>query len=150
MARFELIQEIFRINGEDSLLPARGSSYSAGYDFYMPYDLEIEPGETVIVFTDVKCYLEHNKVLMLFPRSSMASRMGLVLANVIGVIDADYYSNQDNDGNIGIPLKNTSNKTIKLERFDRICQGIILTYDVCDNDHTNIARKGGFGSTGIN
>jgi dUTP pyrophosphatase len=149
MARFELIQEIFRINGEDSLLPTRASSYSAGYDFYMPYDLEIEAGETVIVFTDIKCYLEHNKVLMLFPRSSMASEKGLVLANVTGVIDADYYSNQDNDGNIGIPLKNISNKTIKLERFDRICQGVILTYDVCDNDHTNIERKGGFGSTGI-
>jgi dUTP pyrophosphatase len=148
MARFEFVEEIFRVNGDEGLIPLRRSSYSAGYDFYMPYDLEIKPNETHIVFTDVKCYLEHNKVLMLFPRSLFAMERGLVLANVTGVIDADYYSNQDNDGNIGIPLKNISNETIRLEKFDRVCQGVILTYDVCDNDCTNIERKGGIGSTG--
>ncbi len=72
MAKFEFVEEIFRVNGDEGLFPTRGSSYSAGYDFYMPYDIEIKPNETHIVFTDVKCYLEHNKVLMLFPRSSFA------------------------------------------------------------------------------
>jgi dUTP pyrophosphatase len=129
-------------------IPTRGTAKSAGYDFYMPYDLDIEPGQTALVFTNIKCYLEDNKVLKIFPRSSMAKK-GLVMANVVGIVDADYYSNQDNDGNIGLLLKNTSNVTFKLDKYDRVAQGIIESYYTCSDDLSDAKRKGGFGSTDL-
>ena len=60
----------------------------------------------------------------------------------------DYYSNSNNDGNIGIFLKNISEQTQIIKKDDRIAQGIFLEYFIADNDHYNSEiRKGGHGST---
>lgn len=70
-----------------------------------------------------------------------------MLANTQGWIDSDYYSNEDNDGNIGVFLKNISDKEITIERGERIAQGMFINFLISDNGNTDDIRKGGFGST---
>ena len=72
----------------------------------------------------------------------------VTLANGTGIIDADYFSNPDNDGNIGICLQNNSDEIVSFKKGERIMQGVFVKYAVCDSDDTNEVRKGGFGSTG--
>ena len=102
--RFEEVNN--KKNKEETLLPLRGTKTSAGYDFHTPVDLEIKPGEKVMFFTDVKAKMNKNEVLLLDIRSSMGIKRDLMIGNTIGVIDSDYYGNPDNDGNIGICLRN--------------------------------------------
>ena len=60
-----------------------------------------------------------------------------------------YYSNPGNDGNIGLPLFNTSDKEVRLEAGERIVQGIFMQYLVADDDAVlSLKREGGFGSSG--
>lgn len=133
----------------DIELPVRADSRSAGYDFFLPQLETILPGETKLLFTDVKAYMGDGEVLKLYPRSSLGVKKGLVLANTVGVIDSSYYENESNDGNIGVPLKNTSNKAVVLEAGERIAQGIFEYYLTADSDAVlKEERTGGFGSSG--
>lgn len=125
--------------------PTRGTTNSAGYDFYANKDYVVAPNEIIKVWTDIKAYMNPNEFLMLDVRSSMGGKF--MLANTIGIIDSDYYENPDNDGNIGIFLKNISNETQHIKRDDKIAQGIFVEYLKVDNDNVRIERKGGFGST---
>lgn len=127
-------------------MPTRGTKFSAGYDFYSPEEYMVKPNEIVKIWTDVKAYMQSDEFLMLNVRSSMGGKF--MLANTIGIIDSDYYGNPDNDGNIGIFLKNISNQTQIIKKDDRIAQGIFVKYLKADNDSYNIKiRKGGYGST---
>ena len=126
--------------------PARGSVNSAGYDFYADKDYTIAPNEIIKVWTDIKAYMQSDEFLMLDVRSSMGGKF--MLANTIGIIDSDYYENPDNDGNIGIFLKNISIEVQHIKRDDKIAQGIFMEYLKIDNDKTTEERKGGFGSSG--
>lgn len=130
-------------------LPTRADKGSAGYDFYLASDLTLLPMQKTLVFTDVKTYMQEDEVLQLYIRSSLAIKQGLMLSNNVGIVDASYYNNEGNDGNIGIPLVNTTGKTIKLSEGDRICQGIFIKYLSVDEDKpTNDERTGGMGSSG--
>ena len=111
-------------------------------------DVTILPKEKVILWTNVKAYMQEDEVLEVYPRSSMGVKKGLMLANTVGIIDSSYYGNPDNDGNIGLALLNTSGTAIQIKRGERIAQGIFKKYLVADNDVTiTEERKGGFGST---
>lgn len=148
MRVFEEVAIPFRKHGDvKTNLPERGSAKSAGYDFCSKINAEVQPGETVKIWTDVKARMEDDDVLLLDVRSSMGGKW--VLTNTIGVIDSDYYSNVKNDGNIGIFLKNISNEPQRIEIGDRIAQGIFTKYLITDNDNVSKERVGGFGSTGI-
>ncbi|RJE47686.1 hypothetical protein A7K50_03295 [Dehalobacter sp. MCB1] len=129
-------------------LPTRGSSKSAGYDFYVPKDLQILPGQKAMFFTDVKAFMPEGYVLLIFIRSSMGIKHGLMLSNNVGVIDCDYYSNPDNDGNIAMSIINTSGVAVNLKAGDRVAQGIFVPFGVVDNDTTSEERTSGIGSTG--
>ena len=126
--------------------PTRGSINSAGYDFYADKDYNIAPNEVIKIWTDIKAYMQPNEFLMLDVRSSMGGKF--MLANTIGIVDSDYYENPNNDGNIGIFLKNISNETQHIKRDQRIAQGIFMEYLKIDGDKTIEERKGGFGSSG--
>lgn len=146
---FEIVNEEFRKHPNVEIqLPTRGSKISAGYDFYLPYDLILQPGEKTCVWSDVKAYMQEGEVLMLHVRSSIGIKKGLMLSNITGVIDADYYNNPNNDGNIGIALYNYSNETVELKHGERICQGVFIPFLVADNGNTDKERVGGIGSTG--
>ncbi len=128
-------------------LPKRATRYSAGYDFFMPFDLTLEPKETIKVPTGIRCKMDPGYVLMLFPRSSLGFKYRLQLDNTVGIIDADYYDS-DNEGHIFIKLTNDSkDKTLKLKKGDAFSQGIFLSYGLTVDDDTDEIRNGGFGST---
>lgn len=128
-------------------LPVRSTKCSAGYDFFAPTVIIIEPHETTsLMFTDIKVQLDKDKVLMLFPRSSMGMK-GISLANTTGIIDSDYYNNKSNEGNIGFSLVNNSDKQIVIQKGEKFMQGVIVKYYITDDDNTKGKREGGFGST---
>lgn len=133
----------------DTVLPKRKTAKSAGYDFVLPCDVRLNPRSvSAIIPTNVKASMPDDEVLMLYIRSSIGIKHHVTLANGTGIIDADYFSNPDNDGNIGICLQNNSDEIVSFRKGERIMQGIFVKYAVCDGDETNEVRKGGFGSTG--
>ena len=133
----------------DITLPTRSDKGSAGYDFYLPKDVTLLPGHHEVVFTNVKAYMPDDEVLLVLVRSSLAIKQGLQLQNQVGVIDASYYGNEGNDGNIGIALSNPTGKTVQLAQGERIAQGIFTKYYLAEDDApTTEERKGGIGSSG--
>ena len=139
-----VIDEKRKTNGE-VMLPTRGSSSAMAYDFYANGYYAVAPNGIVKVWTDVKAYMQENECLIINVRSSMGGKF--MLANTSGWIDSDYYSNESNDGNIGIFLKNISNETLEIYAGDRIAQGAFFNFLVADNGNTDAVRVGGFGST---
>lgn len=102
-----------------------------------------------LVSTGVKCYLEPGYYLELSVRSSTPLKYWIVLANSVGIIDADYADNPDNEGEIFFQVINLSPFPIQLKKGDIIGQGIIKRYEVTDNDKAEGERTGGFGSTSM-
>ena len=102
-----------------------------------------------LVSTGVKCHLEEGYYLELSVRSSTPLKYWLVLANSVGIIDADYYNNPDNEGEIFFQIINLSPFPIQLHKGDIIGQGIIKRYEVTDDDKAEGERTGGFGSTSM-
>ena len=144
---FEVVKNEHRKNSGDIKLPTRSSEHSAGYDFYSPINAIIQPNESVMIWTDVKAYMYWDNALILIPRSSMGKHP-IMIANSVGLIDADYYSNKDNDGNIGFRLLNIGKTPYEIKVGDLIGQGIFVRYGTVDNDNTTTKREGGFGSSG--
>ena len=146
---FEIVDDKFRkYPNVDIQLPKRGDSRSAGYDFYSPCDITLQPGEKILLFSDVKAYMQDDEVLMLYVRSSIGIKKGLVLSNGTGIIDSSFYNNPSNNGNIGIALHNTTDKVVEIERGERVIQGIFMKYLVADEDNViHQDRVGGIGSS---
>ena len=147
MARFfEVVKDEFRKTEGEIKLPTRASERSAGYDFYSPVDVTIQPNESVLVWTDVKAHMYYDNVLLIFVRSSMGKHP-VVIANGTGIIDSDYYGNESTDGNIGFRLLNLGDKPYEIKTGDRIGQGVFVKYGTVKDDHTSSTRTGGFGSS---
>ena len=110
----------------------------------------IEPGQQVMVPTGIKAYMQPDEVLTIHIRSSMAVKHQLMLVNSVGVVDADYYDNADNEGHIYIALWNRGPEAFAIRKGDRIAQGIFSKYLTADEDQAGqgALRQGGFGSTG--
>lgn len=100
-----------------------------------------------LVPTGIKCKLDAGTYLELSVRSSCPLKHWLILANGVGVIDADYYNNKDNEGHIYFQLINLSPFSIELKKGDKIGQGIIKPYLITEDDKSGGLRVGGFGST---
>ncbi len=129
-------------------LPKRKTSGSAGYDFSAAVTIDLKPKEITFVTTGIKAFMQHDEVLQMYPRSSLSFKKKLIKANSVGIIDSDYYNNPDNEGEIMLILYNFGDEIVKIEKGERIAQGIFIKYLTVDNDQTNIKRLGGFGSTG--
>lgn len=140
--------EINESTYDDILLPKRATVASAGYDFYLPTEVKIKPGKTIIIPTGIRCKMNQDIVLQVFPRSSLGFKYRLQLDNTVGIIDSDYY-NATNEGHIMIKLTNNSieNKELNLEKGSAFVQGIFLKYYTTIDDDTTENRIGGFGST---
>ena len=126
-------------------LPERKTGASTGYDFAAAETMGIASGECALVPTGVKAYMQPDEVLLIYIRSSTALKKHLMLMNSVGVIDADYYGNAENEGHIYIPLYNYGKAA-----GERIAQGIFTHYLTVDGDTVGCGgkRTGGFGSTG--
>lgn len=104
-----------------------------------------------LIHTGIKASMEEDEVLEIYNRSSNPKKLGLVLANGVGVIDADYYNNTDNDGEIMFAFYNILPWTVTIKAGDRIGQGVFKKY-LRPTEGLRIKdaeRKGGFGSTGM-
>lgn len=174
MVKFE---KISKYENTDINLPSRKTEFSAGYDFEVAEDIIIpsyfdcverlkmenatEPltleqmanltkvtkAKPSLVPTGIKCSLDKNTYLELSVRSSCPLKYWLVLANSVGIIDADYYNNPDNEGHIYFQMINLNPYDIQLKKGDIIGQGIIKPYLITDDDAASGKRQGGFGST---
>lgn len=145
MIKFEKVKRM----KEDIKLPERSTLNSAGYDFFAIENIIFNPKTITRVFTGVKCELMPNQVLILANRSSNPSKKGLVLLNGIGVIDADYYGNPDNDGEIAFEFYNMLDEVVEIKKGEKLGQGLILKFDKVENDYTTNIRRSGWGSTGV-
>lgn len=131
------------------ILPRRATKGSAGYDFHSPEDITIQPGETVYIYTDVKCELEDPSLYLgLYIRSNVGIKRKLRLANGTGIIDSDYYENETNDGNIIFAIYNYGTQPVVIHAEERFGQGILQRYYLTSDDAVSDTRSGGVGSTG--
>lgn len=129
-------------------LPKRSTSHSAGYDIRSVENGVIHPGESKVFNTWLKVSMEYDEVFYLITRSSMGYKYNVTLANSVGVIDSDYYNNEDNEGHFIIKLINHGDKDFVVNINDRIAQGIFMKYLVVDDEkEIKNKRKGGIGST---
>ena len=103
-------------------LPIRKTKASAGYDFLAIQDFEIEPGQIKKIPTGIKAKYPKDEMLMLFVRSSMGFKWNVRMCNQVGIIDADFYNNPENEGHIWIALQNEGNKTFKVKAKEGFCQ----------------------------
>lgn len=149
MIQFEIVKDEFRKNKDvDILLPIRATEGSAGYDFYLLEDIVLLPEEKKLIWTDIKVQMPKDLVFEIIMRSSYGIKKDIMLKNIIGKIDSDYYGNENNDGNIGICLYNYGKETQILKKYETFCQGTFFKYYIVDNDSpANIERIGGIGST---
>lgn len=161
MVKFE---KISKYENTDINLPSRKTKFSAGYDFEVAEDIiipsyfdcverlkienanelltleqmanltKITKAKPTLVPTGIKCSLDKNTYLELSVRSSCPLKYWLVLANSVGIIDADYYNNPDNEGHIYFQMINLSPYDIQLKKGDIIGQGIIKPYLITDDD----------------
>ncbi|EOS7783270.1 dUTP diphosphatase [Enterococcus hirae] len=158
-------------------LPQRATHHAAGYDFEAAEDIVIpsiwkaglKQGITalsevlkneettvdekklkpVLVPTGIKAYMGEDEFLQLANRSSNPLKRFLVLSNGVGVIDSDYYNNDANEGHIMFQFTNFGLKDVVIKKGERIGQGIFLPFLNADQDQTEQARKGGFGSSDV-
>ncbi|WP_127848246.1 dUTP diphosphatase [Lacticaseibacillus hulanensis] len=162
-------------------LPVRTTKNAAGYDFFAREDFVLKSiwrydfirlfrliknehpltGEDftraekvlkpMLVPTGIKAFMQPDEVLILANRSSNPLKRGLILPNGVGVIDADYYNNKDNEGEIFFQLVNLNPRDVVIKKGERLGQGIFMPYLAVDGDDGAAAaeRKGGFGSTGF-
>lgn len=132
-------------------LPERKTKNSAGYDIEAAEDCVIPTfkfgQKPTLVKTGLKAYFPSDEVLMLYNRSSNPFKKGLVLANSVGIIDADYYENPDNDGHFMYAFYNFFDQDLEIKKGDIIGQAIFQKYLTADADNATGERIGGFGST---
>lgn len=140
-------------------IPVRSTKNSAGYDFEAAEDIIIVPiWRTLIhslnvkpqlVKTGIKAQMEQDEALFLYNRSSNPIKNGLLLSNGVGVVDSDYYGNEDNDGHIMFAFWNFGLFEKKINKGDKIGQGVFKKFLTIDDEvKTTKTRKGGYGSTG--
>ena len=128
-------------------LPRRGTSKSAGYDFFAIEDFVIHPGEVMKVPTGIKVIMNDDEFLGIYVRSSMGFKYNVRLTNQVGIIDADYYNNSDNEGHIWIKLQNHGDKDFIVKKGSAFAQGIFTKYLITDDDDASGIRVSGIGST---
>lgn len=148
MRKFEYVK---RIEKADFNLPTRKTKYSAGYDFECIETVIIPPykpgDKPSLVPTGVKAKMEEDEFLMLVNRSSNPKKKNLVIPNSMGIIDADYYENPDNDGEMMFAFYNLGEEPVVIEKGYAIGQGIFQKYYKTEDDIAEGERLGGFGST---
>ena len=130
-------------------LPKRATTGSAGYDFFAPFDINLNAGETAKIPTGIRVKIDEGWLLSLYPRSGLGFKFRLQLDNTVGIIDSDYYFS-DNEGHIFAKITNDSreNKALHIPAGAGFIQGIFTEYGITADDDATEIRNGGFGSTG--
>ncbi|GMA69779.1 dUTP diphosphatase [Leuconostoc litchii] len=174
---FEIVS---KYANENINIPQRSTQQAAGYDFEASADITlpsilsnpffkglnvfslgklsgIKDNEDlqnilkpVLVPTGIKAYMGEGEYLQLVSRSSGPIKKRIMMPNAVGIVDADYYNNEGNEGEIFFQFINFGLKDVHIKKGERIGQGLFLPYLLADGDESveKSDRKGGFGSTG--
>ncbi len=138
--------------GNEIPLPEYATEGSAGLDLRacLNEDAQLAPGETILVPTGISIYLEDpTMAAMLLPRSGLGHKHGIVLGNLVGLIDSDY------QGQIMVSCWNRGNDHFTIPVGERIAQMVIVPviqveFERVDDFRQTQRGEGGFGSTGRN
>lgn len=133
----------------DVKTPSRGTSVSAGIDFYVPEDFEttvLKPGQSVLIPSGIKAQVPRGYALIAFNKSGVATKQGLQVGAC--VVDEDYRLE------IHLHVVNISDKDQTVATGQKLVQFVLIPvsyFDIeeVDNIENNTERKGGFGSTGL-
>ncbi len=133
-----------------SHLPAYATPGSAGLDLRacLDADLVIEPGQSLLIATGLALHIgDPGLAAMILPRSGLGHQHGIVLGNLVGLIDSDY------QGPLMVSCWNRGNAPFTIEPMERIAQLVIVpvvqaTFRRVDSFATSDRGEGGFGSTG--
>lgn len=135
---------------KDIHLPERKTAHSAAYDVEAAEEVVIPaytPGtKPTLIPTGLKAYCQEDECYLLINRSS-GPKKGFVMANSVGLIDADYYENESNDGHFYFQYFNFGTEDLVVKKGDVIGQVMFQKFLVVDNDNATGTRTGGFGST---
>ena len=129
-------------------LPEPATAGAAGFDLASAVDVEIPPRSIRLVGTGLVIAVPDGYFLGIFARSSTPLKRGLMVANGVGVVDADYCGPADE---IKIQLLNITDAPVQVKRGDRLAQGIVLPcprVEWEEVDEMRVPTRGGFGSTG--
>ena len=136
--------------GTEFPLPEYATKGSAGLDLraMLNEDLQLEPGQTVLIDTGMAIYIEDPSLAaMILPRSGLGHKHGIVLGNLVGLIDSDY------QGQLQISCWNRGSSSFTITPGDRIAQLVLVPViqaqlDITDNFMESERATGGFGHTG--
>ncbi|WP_028884563.1 dUTP diphosphatase [Taylorella asinigenitalis] len=131
-------------------LPKYATAGSAGLDLRACIDepLTIEPGQTHLIPTGIAIHIANpDYAAMILPRSGLGHKHGIVLGNLVGLIDSDY------QGQLMVSIWNRGTETFTLNPLDRMAQLVIVPvqqveFNVVDSFEASDRASGGFGSTG--
>ncbi|MGE8549279.1 MAG: dUTP diphosphatase [Acinetobacter calcoaceticus] len=138
--------------GKEWPLPSYATAGSAGLDLRACVDeaIDIEPGQTVLVKTGMAIYIHDvNFAGLILPRSGLGHKHGIVLGNLVGLIDSDY------QGELMVSVWNRSQTAFSLEPGERLAQYVLVPvvqaqFDIVDEFEATERGAGGFGHTGKN
>lgn len=136
--------------GKTIALPEYATDGSAGMDLRAALDetTEIKPGETLLIPTGLAIYVEDkNMAAVVLPRSGLGHKHGIVLGNLVGLIDSDY------QGQLFVSCWNRGNDNFTINVGDRIAQLVIVPvvqaeFDIVDDFASTDRGAGGFGHSG--
>jgi dUTP pyrophosphatase len=148
MIKFE---NVSKYEEQDVKMPKRATAKSAGYDIYNNGpEIKVLPRMySEPISTKLKVCMNDDMVLKIYPRSGHGFKFGVGLANTVGIIDADYYNNEKNEGEVFIKIYNPSNDYFVVKSGEAMAQGIFEKYYLVEGDSygEGNVRDGGFGST---
>ena len=130
------------------VLPEPATAGAAGFDLASAVDIDIPPRSIHLVGTGLVMAVPDGHFLGIFARSSTPLKRGLMVANGVGVVDADYCGPADE---IKIQLLNITDAPVQVKRGDRLAQGIVLPCPRIEWEEVaelSVPTRGGFGSTG--
>ena len=138
------------VNNIIKKLPTYASDGSAGLDLHAAISstMDLRPQETVLISTGIAIYIkDKNYAATILPRSGLGHKKGIVLGNLIGLIDSDY------QGELMISCWNRSNSSYQIQPLERIAQMIFLKiehpkFELVDNFISTERGEKGFGSSG--
>ncbi|HHX4931595.1 TPA: dUTP diphosphatase [Acinetobacter baumannii] len=136
--------------GKEWPLPSYATAGSAGLDLRACLDeaIEIEPGQTVLVKTGMAIYIHDvNFAGLILPRSGLGHKHGIVLGNLVGLIDSDY------QGELMVSVWNRGQTTFRLEPGERLAQYVLVPvvqaeFEQVEEFEETLRGTGGFGHTG--
>jgi len=132
---------------EDTIIPSIWKTVFSNMGKFLKGENNHDAFKPTLVKTGLKAYFNEDEALFLATKSSYPFKKGLMLANSIGIIESDYYGNEDNDGHIMFAYYNFLPVDVTIKKHEAAGQAFFQKFLVADDDNATGVRTGGFGST---